>query len=557
MSAITTNTILLNSYTDASNITVTNGGNAYTDTTSTTDATLNPTRGATGTMYWVFNVGDSIPSYATNIKVTAKFKGRVSNTTRITAATIQLYSGTTALGTATSFRSTTSTVYTVAENLSITAAQASGLRLYLSETRNTTNTGTYIYVTGAELTITYDIQDNPEKLGIYTISSNRYTNCFIGVGTNTYATNQPYLQGVTNQERWVLWSYRGKYYLQHYTSKRYIVRNATASSNQAVHLETVATPNNPVGTNATQFTITNIEGGTTAIIPDGVTNLGLNPWNGATGYIGIYNSTDTGSIWRFNLLPIKDVVFAKINNDWKNVIKEKVFCKVGNTWKNLGSNGDIWVKVGTKWLSIYGDYNVDVVVDPIIDPTTGEPSKIKEEYEPQGETFSGMIHLTHGALNATGNEKDYIKVVIDITGCSSDGTNVWEEIISVAASSANLSDWNYGCHVYFNNNGNGTDFMHNLRGQCICVENGSANLRNQVGSLNVENNQIIFIVNSTGIHVYADEACTTDLAAQYPISLATAGLTNITDIYIGSTEGVGRSHAKFVSIEYNYYETKQ
>lgn len=166
--------IIPNGYTGASNISGSTSSypysNAYNTADNTSYARLTPTRNTTWTIYFTFaSPSPAIPSDATLTGITARFKAAPSNTTRITAATAQLCVGTTAKGSSTSFKnSTTASVRTIStgsiSNWSI--SDLSNLRIKLTGTRNNTNTNTYIYMYGADVTITYTVNETAYEITV-------------------------------------------------------------------------------------------------------------------------------------------------------------------------------------------------------------------------------------------------------------------------------------------------------------------------------------------------------------------------------------------------------
>lgn len=130
--------------------------NAYTDSTSTTYATINPTRGknAETWVYFVFDTS-SIPSGATIVSVSCKAKGKAANASNITQR-FQMYSGTTAMGSASNL-TTSATERTLSVGSNWTLSDVWGARLKLYAVRGTGNTSTTyaISVYGATLTVTY------------------------------------------------------------------------------------------------------------------------------------------------------------------------------------------------------------------------------------------------------------------------------------------------------------------------------------------------------------------------------------------------------------------
>ena len=136
-----------------------NNTNAYADINSTTYSTLSCNTGSQVSSWvtYTFNV-TGIPSGATINSVTCQAKASVSSTSYIATAVLQLYTGTTAKGSTTSFRSNTATTYTLSPG-SWTVSELASVRIRATATRGTSNTSrsAYIYFYGANLTINYSI----------------------------------------------------------------------------------------------------------------------------------------------------------------------------------------------------------------------------------------------------------------------------------------------------------------------------------------------------------------------------------------------------------------
>lgn len=151
---------------DHSYYALSNASRGYGDSTSTDYASINLTRGSRANtyMYWEFDV-PTIPAGATINSITCNYKARTSSasTSYISAAAIQMCSGTTTKGSsksilttdtsASSFSSTQIGTWTAAE---INA----GVKLKTTATRGTSRTSSnyYIYFYGADITITYTEQ---------------------------------------------------------------------------------------------------------------------------------------------------------------------------------------------------------------------------------------------------------------------------------------------------------------------------------------------------------------------------------------------------------------
>ena len=126
---------------------------AYTGSSSTTYARFNISQSTTGSVYLTFDTS-SIPSNATITSISAQFKARVSNTTRVTNTGAQLYSGTTAKGSRTAFGSTTASVRTITVG-TWTRADLNDLRIYVTGRGSSSTSSKRIDFYGADVTVTY------------------------------------------------------------------------------------------------------------------------------------------------------------------------------------------------------------------------------------------------------------------------------------------------------------------------------------------------------------------------------------------------------------------
>ena len=131
--------------------------NAYTDETSTTYARYTINQSTTGSVYFTFDTSD-LPASATITSVTAKARARVSNTTRVTNTKCQLYTGTTAKGSNSTFATTTSppTAITLTAG-TWTRSELNNLRMIVGGTGSSSSSSRYIYFYGASVTITYTV----------------------------------------------------------------------------------------------------------------------------------------------------------------------------------------------------------------------------------------------------------------------------------------------------------------------------------------------------------------------------------------------------------------
>lgn len=141
--------------------------NGYTDASSTNYAYITCTTGSRAESHisYTFDVSD-IPNNATITSVTCSVKSRVSSTSYLTASTIQLYSNTTAKGSATSAVSTTATARAITSTGTWTRAELDNIQVRLTGTRGTSNTtrAAYLYFYGATLTINYSVNSTEYEL---------------------------------------------------------------------------------------------------------------------------------------------------------------------------------------------------------------------------------------------------------------------------------------------------------------------------------------------------------------------------------------------------------
>lgn len=142
--------------------------NCYAGSSSTSYGQINLTRGSGGITYIYFTFGSlsDIPANATinSVSCSAKCSCYYSSNSRVATREMQLYTGTTAKGTAYSFTSSASSAssaVTVAAGNSWTRAELQDVRLRLYAVRGTssTNTSYYFRFYGATLSVTYTYQD--------------------------------------------------------------------------------------------------------------------------------------------------------------------------------------------------------------------------------------------------------------------------------------------------------------------------------------------------------------------------------------------------------------
>lgn len=132
-------------------------GCAGSDSTNYAQINLTQGNGGVTQIYYNFSL-PTIPSGATNISVscTCKCQLNTTNASRIATRQIQLYSGTTAMGTAYN-PSNTTTAFTISAG-TWTAAQLNAgvkLRLYVVRGSSNTTTNYYLRLYGASIEVTY------------------------------------------------------------------------------------------------------------------------------------------------------------------------------------------------------------------------------------------------------------------------------------------------------------------------------------------------------------------------------------------------------------------
>lgn len=140
--------------------------------------------------------------------------------------------------------------------------------------------------------------------GLYMIKSYTDGSYYIGTATSYYGGNTatPYLDTYQRNTVWAAYSYNGKYLLQEWESGKYMVMARRDQAADAVYIKSM---DNPTTGGAEQFTIDDIAGGVTNIIPTG-TQLSLNPFGGHADSrtIGLYGAWDGGSKWYFESVGI-------------------------------------------------------------------------------------------------------------------------------------------------------------------------------------------------------------------------------------------------------------
>lgn len=167
-------TVYVPSGNTTSNFTVTDITDAYTDANSDTYATLEMNGGGvTGTCY--LNIPVSLPSGATlqSVSCSVALQFNRNNSSSGFTSSVQMYTGSTAKGSATTWVSSATDVARTVYNLTVgswTAAELANARLYLTATNNASSTHRFIYVYGVSLTVTYSVSG---KIYTYTLSNIR------------------------------------------------------------------------------------------------------------------------------------------------------------------------------------------------------------------------------------------------------------------------------------------------------------------------------------------------------------------------------------------------
>lgn len=142
--------------------------NGY-DTASSSDyAYITCRTGSRATTYISYTFDTSaIPQEATIDSVACRARVRVSSTSYISSAHLQLYKGGTAKGSSTSARTTSASTYNLSTG-SWTRDELDDIEIRYTATRGTSNTSyaAYLYFYGADLTIEYSIHGTAYTIGI-------------------------------------------------------------------------------------------------------------------------------------------------------------------------------------------------------------------------------------------------------------------------------------------------------------------------------------------------------------------------------------------------------
>lgn len=150
-------------YASVSNIT-----NGYAESSNTSYATINLTTGSGATTYIYFTFDfSSIPAGATinSVSCSAKAYINTTNSSRITTRQIQLYSGTTAKGSASTVSNSTYAFNMTAGTWTRDELQNARIRLYGVRGTSNTTSGYYFRFYGATFTVDYSVEGTAYTIG--------------------------------------------------------------------------------------------------------------------------------------------------------------------------------------------------------------------------------------------------------------------------------------------------------------------------------------------------------------------------------------------------------
>ena len=151
---------------NSSYVSVTNESNMYTNTDSTTYASVQNTRSSTSNTYYCYVRGfnfDDVPSDAIVSSFTVKIKASESYMSTSSSYRMSLYNGTTSISntTVTSSLSTTANTYTFPIPSTLVwdtiKGYGSNFGIRIPLRRSSTSSSSYVYVYGAEIEVTYTI----------------------------------------------------------------------------------------------------------------------------------------------------------------------------------------------------------------------------------------------------------------------------------------------------------------------------------------------------------------------------------------------------------------
>ena len=198
-------------YASSAVLSLTNEDNMYTDTSSTTYATLTNTEKSTSYYYFYirgFNFSD-IPSGAEVSSFTIKIRGRASGAYN---ASLYLAHGTSTISNATATQfpnssSATTRTFTIPSTLTwaTVSGYGSDFGIRINCRRNARNTQSYYYIYGAEIDVTYTVPVVTDKLyfkqnGAWTAATKAYKK-INGIWveqndlTTVFDTNTNYVKG--------------------------------------------------------------------------------------------------------------------------------------------------------------------------------------------------------------------------------------------------------------------------------------------------------------------------------------------------------------------------
>lgn len=155
-----------------SNFTVSNLSNAYDSADSTNSATLEINGGST-TGTCDLSIPVSLPSGATvqSVACSVTLQFSRNNSSSGFTSSVQMYSSSTAKGSATTWVSSATDVAKTTYNLTVgnwTASELANAKFHLTATNNASSTHRFIYVYGVSFTVTYSVSG---KIYTYTLSN--------------------------------------------------------------------------------------------------------------------------------------------------------------------------------------------------------------------------------------------------------------------------------------------------------------------------------------------------------------------------------------------------
>lgn len=258
-----------------------NLGNAC-DGDDSTYAQINFVTGSNAETYIYYNFGGiSLPTGATDISVSCSVKIYLSNTANLSARTIQLYSGTTEMGTAFTVAAGTATASLTTGTWTAAQLANAKLKLYAKRATSATTTSRYYRIYNATLTVSYTYEQTQYEV--------------------TATSNSPSIT-VSSAQAWVN---AGEDYDLDITGD---ITNADITDNNSDIKSSLSV----IGTNEYRYGITSISSDHAIVITEVVPA-------GDTIYIKV-NGT-----WK----EAQDVK-VKINGSWQSV--SKAYKKVNGAW---------------------------------------------------------------------------------------------------------------------------------------------------------------------------------------------------------------------------------